>query len=97
VRFLRVFALGAKVSTQALEKEYTRIVDPLLSSVRREFGAIIARLHKLDFGSGMDTGMGMGMAGGGASVYMRELVDKLSFVKTELFANFNIGEARRTW
>jgi conserved oligomeric Golgi complex subunit 5 len=84
-------------SVQDIEKEYVRMTDPLLSSVRRELGALIARLHKLDLGSAMDAGMGMGMAGGSASLYMRELVDKLTFVKMEIFANFNIGEARRAW
>jgi hypothetical protein len=94
------FAIMA-TALEGLEKEYARIVDPLLSSVRRDVGAIIARVHKLDFGSSMDAhaslGLGMGTAGGGASTYMRDLVDKLSFVKTEIFPFFNIGEARRTW
>jgi hypothetical protein len=45
----------------------------------------------------MDNSNAMGMAGGGASMYMRDLVDKLAFVRTEILANFNIGEARRTW
>jgi hypothetical protein len=84
-------------NSQGLEREYGRITDPLLSSLRRELGGIIARLHKLDFGSAMDGGMGMGMAGGSSSMYMRELIDKLTFVKTEIFANFSIGEARWTW
>jgi hypothetical protein len=74
-----------------------RITGPLLSSVRRELGSLIARLHKLDLGGAMDAGMATGMAGGSTSLYMRELVDKLGFVKTEIFANFNIGEARRAW
>ena len=34
---------------------------------------------------------------GGTSVYMKDLVEKLAFVKTEVYGKFNIGEAGRTW
>jgi len=34
---------------------------------------------------------------GGPSVYMKDLVEKLAFVKTEVYGKFSIGEAGRTW
>lgn len=35
--------------------------------------------------------------GGGSSVYMKDLIEKLSFIKSEILSKFNIGEAGRTW
>jgi hypothetical protein len=38
------------------------------------------------------------MAGmSGASFYMKDLVDKLSFIKVEILSKFNVGEAGREW
>jgi hypothetical protein len=38
-----------------------------------------------------------GGMGGGSSIYMKELVEKLSFIKSEILSKFNIGEAGRAW
>jgi hypothetical protein len=69
---------------------YERVVDPILTAIRRELGAIIAKLHRVDF---VDPMSGMG----GSSFYLKDLVDKLSFVKAEVLSKFNVGEAGRTW
>jgi conserved oligomeric Golgi complex subunit 5 len=75
-------------------RAYERIVDPLLTSIRRELGAIIARLHRIDFGKSVDPMSGMS---GGSSMYMKDLVEKLSFIKSEILSKFNVGEAGRAW
>jgi conserved oligomeric Golgi complex subunit 5 len=42
----------------------------------------------------MDSGPGFG---GGPSVYIKELVDKLHFIKAELLSKYSIPEESRTW
>lgn len=64
-----------------------------MTAIRRELGAIIARLHRIDFGKAVDPMAGMG----GSSFYMNDLVEKLSFIKSQILSNFNIGDAGRTW
>ena len=34
---------------------------------------------------------------GGPSIYMKDLVDKLNFVKSEVLARFNVGNTGREW
>lgn len=68
-------------------------MDPLLTAIRRELGAIIAKLHRIDFGKSVDPMSGMG----GSSMYMKDLVEKLTFIKTEILAKFNIPEVSRSW
>lgn len=67
-------------------------MDPLLSSIRRELSSIVAKLHKLNLGS-LDASAGMG----GPSTYMKDLVEKLNFVKIEVLAKFNVGDLQREW
>ena len=66
----------------------------MLAAVRREVGAIIAKLHRLDFSDNADP---MAAMGGGASPYMKDLVEKLTYVKTEVLAQFNVPEVSREW
>ena len=72
-------------------------MDPLLGAVRRDLGAILLKVHKLDLGAPPEPSAGMGMGMGGPSTYMKDLADKLSFVKTEVLAKFNVGELSREW
>ncbi|KIM91987.1 hypothetical protein PILCRDRAFT_809983 [Piloderma croceum F 1598] len=83
-----------KPSIKNIFHAYERVVDPLLTSIRRELGAIIARLHRIDFGKSADPMSGMG---GGSSIYMKDLVEKLSFIRSEILSKFNVGEAGRAW
>lgn len=69
-------------------------MDPLLAAIRREAGAIIAKLHKQDFSDSVDP---MSAMGGGASPYMKELSEKLTFVKNEVLSQFNTPEVSRGW
>lgn len=72
---------------------YEQLMEPITTAIRRELAAIIAKLHRVDFGKDVDPMSGMG----GSSFYMKDLVEKLSFVKTEILSKFTIGEAGRTW
>ncbi|KAH7906022.1 Golgi transport complex subunit 5-domain-containing protein [Hygrophoropsis aurantiaca] len=91
-------------AVQGLRTGCDRVLEPLVGAVRRELGAIIARLHRVDFQKARDpagggAGMGMGMGGGmgaGASLYVKDLADKLSFVKLEVMAGF-APEVVRDW
>lgn len=78
---------------QSLHAAYERLVDPILTAIRRELGAIIARLHRIDFGKSVDPMAGMG----GPSFYMKDLVEKLSYIKTEILSNYKVGEDGRAW
>jgi hypothetical protein len=71
-----------------------RTYDPLLVAIRREIGSVIARLHRVDFGKTLDN-IPPGM--GGASAYMKELVEKLSFVRKEVLRRYNIGDITQEW
>ncbi|EKM54451.1 uncharacterized protein PHACADRAFT_210250 [Phanerochaete carnosa HHB-10118-sp] len=81
-------------SVDNIHKRFTQIIDPLLAAVRREVGAIIAKLHRMDFSDAVDP---MSAMGGGASPYMKDLAEKLTFVKTEVFALYGIPELVRDW
>lgn len=66
----------------------------MLSAVRREVGAIVAKLHRMDFSDNVDP---MAAMGGGASPYMKDLSEKLTFVKMEVLSQFNVPELSREW
>ncbi|KAJ7078893.1 Golgi transport complex subunit 5-domain-containing protein [Mycena belliarum] len=80
-------------SIQNIRQAYQRLIDPILVAIRREVGAIIAKLHRIDLSKPADPMAGMS----GASFYMKDLVEKLSFIKTEILSKFNVGEAGREW
>ncbi|KAG5646264.1 hypothetical protein DXG03_003860 [Asterophora parasitica] len=82
-----------KPSIQKMRQAYEQLVEPLMTAVRRELSAIIVKLHRIDFGKIVDPMSDMG----GSSFYMKDLVEKLSFIKTEILSKFAIGEEGRTW
>lgn len=79
---------------QRLHDTFERVVDPLLAAIRRELGAIIAKLHRMDFSNNVDP---MAAMGGGPSPYMKDLIEKLAFVKNEVLAQYNAPEVSRQW
>ncbi|KAI0940406.1 hypothetical protein AcW1_003608 [Taiwanofungus camphoratus] len=83
-----------KPSIANLQRAFGRIVDPLLAAIRRELGAIVAKLHRMDFSDAVDP---MSAMGGGPSPYMKDLVEKLTFVKTEILSQFNVPDISRHW
>lgn len=78
---------------QNLKSAFERIIDPVTLAIRREVSSIIAKLHRVDFAKPVDPTAGMG----GLSLYLKELTDKLSFIKTELIMRYNLGEFGQTW
>ncbi|KAF8335774.1 Golgi transport complex subunit 5-domain-containing protein [Cantharellus anzutake] len=72
---------------------FDKTVDPLLSAIRREFSSIIARLHRVDFG---DRNAALG-GGGGTSIYMKDLIEKLEFVRAAILARHSVGEFSKEW
>lgn len=81
---------------QTIHSTLQRIVNPLVAAIRREIAAIIARLHRIDFSKPFDPLADMG-GGGGPSLYMKDLVEKLGFVKGEILDRYDIGDIRREW
>ncbi|KIJ39463.1 hypothetical protein M422DRAFT_210357 [Sphaerobolus stellatus SS14] len=81
-------------SIRTLQSMCKRTIDPLLTAIRREIGAIIARLHRVDFSKTLDD-MPPGM--GGASVYMKDLVEKLSFIRKEVLSRYVMGDITQDW
>lgn len=75
-----------------LHVTYDSIVDPLLSAIRRELASIVSRLHRVDLQKAMDPMAGMA----GPSLYMKDLADKLNYVKAQIFANFT-SDATQSW
>lgn len=63
----------------------------LTLAIRRELSAIIAKLHRIDFAKSVEPGMG------GTSLYIKELTEKLSFIKAEILARYTLGDFGRTW
>ena len=72
--------------------QYEKVVDPVLSAVKRDCGAILATLHRLDFGKS-----GPAIGDGGASVYMEELSAKMNFVKQEILERYAGMDVVRQW
>ncbi|KAF9222669.1 hypothetical protein BS17DRAFT_176069 [Gyrodon lividus] len=79
-------------SINKIRARYDQVVDPLLTAIKRELSAIVSRLHRLDLRRVIDPMAGMA----GTSLYMKDLVDKLNFVKTGILSNF-APEVTRTW
>jgi len=75
-----------------MQEQYEKVVDPVLSAVKRDCGAILATLHRLDFGKS-----GPAIGGGGASVYMEELATKMNFVKQEILERYAGMDVVRQW
>ncbi|KAH6914164.1 Golgi transport complex subunit 5-domain-containing protein [Coprinopsis sp. MPI-PUGE-AT-0042] len=69
---------------------YQEILEPMQNAVQREIGAILVKVHRIDFGQ-------TGTMPGGASLCMRELTDKLGFIKSEILNEYNIGEVGAAW
>lgn len=80
---------------QELKAIYSKYADVLLATLRREFSTIIARLHRVDFSKLTDP-MADGM-GDGPSPYLVELTAKMTFVRTEILAPYNIGTLKKEW
>jgi conserved oligomeric Golgi complex subunit 5 len=77
---------------QAMMENYRRIVDPLLSAIKSDSGVIISKMHR-DQGRSADPLAEMG----GSSAYIKEITERLAFVKTEILAPLAIEEITQGW
>lgn len=71
---------------------YDCVINPLLAAIRNEIAAIISRIHRVDLQKSVDSMAGMT----GPSLYMKDLVNKLDFVKASILSNF-AQEIARSW
>ena len=69
---------------------YQALLSPMQQAVQREISAILAKLHRIDFGQ-------KGAMPNGSSLCLRELAEKLAFIKGEIVGVYDIGEAGRAW
>jgi len=53
-------------------------------------------MHRIDFGKAQNVDPMSGM-GGGTSLYMKDLVDKLGFIKGEVLSKFAVGDDGKNW
>ncbi|RXW23332.1 hypothetical protein EST38_g2498 [Candolleomyces aberdarensis] len=74
-----------------IQDAYETLVQPMQQAIQREISAILAKLHRIDFGQS-----GGGMAGG-SSFCLRELSEKLAFIKGEILDCYDLGDAARVW
>lgn len=90
------------VVTQRARTTYVAIVNPLILAIRREFSALLARMHRTNYAADAATGepgrgRQAGVESGGASAYMTDLTDKLTLVKDEILGAYRVGELARDW
>ncbi|KAI0250159.1 hypothetical protein BJV78DRAFT_1362418 [Lactifluus subvellereus] len=71
---------------------YGRITGPILTATKSESSAIIAKLHR-ESARSADPPSDMG----GSSAYVKELTEKLAFVKSEVLARLSIEDVTREW
>jgi conserved oligomeric Golgi complex subunit 5 len=68
-------------------------VDPVITAIRRELAAVITKLHRIDFAKTSDPMIGLG----GPSFYMKELVEKMSYIKSEILSRYSVGHESSLW
>jgi hypothetical protein len=77
-----------------VEATYHHVIDSIMSAIRLDLSSIISRVHRVDLAGGADA-MTRGM--GGPSGFMKELTDKLTFIRVELLSKYNIGDLGQEW
>ena len=70
---------------------YLGIVAPLLQAIRRDLVAVIGKVHRIDFN------VAAGAGGSVTSAYMRELCDKVAFVRLQILALYRVSVLTRGW
>ncbi|TEB37536.1 hypothetical protein FA13DRAFT_1786654 [Coprinellus micaceus] len=79
-----------KLIQPSIQDMYRALVSPVQQAIQREISAILAKLHRINFGQ-------QGAMSNGSSLCLRELAEKLAFIKGEMVGVYDIGEAGRTW
>ncbi|KDR75381.1 hypothetical protein GALMADRAFT_140887 [Galerina marginata CBS 339.88] len=80
-------------SIHNMNQVFERIIDLLTTAIRRDLTATISKLHRIDFSKSVDPDAGMG----GSSLYVKELTDKLAFIRTELIMRYLLGDYGLKW
>lgn len=75
---------------KSIQDMYQTLVSPMQQAIQREISAILAKLHRINFGQ-------EGTMPNGSSLCLRELAEKLNFIKSEIVGVYDIGEAGRAW
>ncbi|KAG9098973.1 hypothetical protein FS749_002432 [Ceratobasidium sp. UAMH 11750] len=83
-----------KSAIKKLQRQCESISEPLLSAIRRDFGLVLVRIHRVDFSRSLEGGA---MVGGGASGYMKEVSAKLMFLRNEIFSKFSVADVVQDW
>lgn len=65
-------------------------------AIRREFSAIITRMHRVDYSKKVDPNSNS-MMNSSASAYMVDLTDKLTLVREEVLGGYRVGELAKEW
>jgi hypothetical protein len=74
------------------------VTGSLDTAIKRELSNIFARVHRVDFAKSVDPMNSMGMGGGsGGSPYIKDLADRLNFLRTEILGRFDTGPMRDAW
>ncbi|GAA5903350.1 hypothetical protein JCM6882_008146 [Rhodosporidiobolus microsporus] len=84
-------------SVDRLRSTYLSTANPLIMSIRREFSALLARMHRVDYSKELDAASGATAGGAGASGYMSDLTEKLALVKDEILGAYRVGELAKDW
>ncbi|GAA5842073.1 hypothetical protein JCM11251_002004 [Rhodosporidiobolus azoricus] len=84
-------------SVDRLRSTYLSTANPLIMSIRREFSALLARMHRVDYSKDLDAASGPSAGGTGASGYMNDLTEKLALVKDEILGAYRVGELAKDW
>ncbi|GAA6033903.1 hypothetical protein JCM8097_000395 [Rhodosporidiobolus ruineniae] len=84
---------GLRPAVDRLRSTYLSAASPLIMSIRREFSALLARMHRVDYAREADPTA----AAGQASNYMGDLTDKLQLIKDEILGAYRVGELAKDW
>lgn len=79
---------------QDLKTLYVKHTTTLLSAIRREFSNSIARLHRVDYSKQSDPAS---VILGGSSPYMKDLQERMTFVRLQILAPYNVGGLKKEW
>ncbi|KAK4699584.1 conserved oligomeric Golgi complex subunit 5, partial [Phenoliferia sp. Uapishka_3] len=82
-------------AVDSIRTAYLSISNPLIMSIRREFSAIITRMHRVDYSKNTSP-PAMG-ANASTSSYMVDLTERLTFVREELLASYRVGDLAKEW
>jgi conserved oligomeric Golgi complex subunit 5 len=85
------FTLPELILRKKIKDTFESITQPIMSGLRRDLGAIISRMHKLDFGKGLDESISID----GTNMYMKNLSERLVFIRNDVLLPINTGDTNK--